>query len=331
MAYGPDQLEELSLSTLAEAVPFLERFPCVWVDIAGHTDDAMRAELSDLFGCHRLSLADLDNLEQRPKAEDFQKNVFVVTRMVEATGPLAFQIEPYYMWVSERLLLSVQPTPHDCLERLRERLRRGEVKLRTRTVDYLLYTVLDSIVQAYFPVLESIGDDLDILEDALIEKPNPTTRNHIHERKRQLLDLRRAIWPQRELLLALAREDLDSIRPEIRPYFRDTYDHVVQVIDIVEVSREVCADLVDLYMSSMSQRMNEIMKVLTIISTIFIPLSFVAGVYGMNFDPKASRWNMPELNWPFGYPFALAIMFLVATGLLGLFWRWGWFRSERGE
>lgn len=329
IAYGPDGYSELELSALAELDEARKDYPCAWLDIAGFNPEEIGEMLVSQHGVHRLAVADLSNPRQRPKAEDFGDHVFITTRMVEPLPDNEFHIEPFYMWLFDDLIITVQSTPFDCLDRIRLRIRQGGQKVRIKPVDYLLYQLLDGVVQGYFPILEDIGDRLDELEDGIVAKPNPSHLSAVHREKVQLLELRRSIWPQRELVLALSRDELAAIRNENRAYFRDTYDHVVQAIDLTEYSREICGDLADLYMGSMSNRMNDVMKVLTMISTVFIPLSFIAGVYGMNFDPQSSPYNMPELSAYWGYPAVLGVMGAVGLGLLYLFWRWGWLTGDR--
>ncbi len=331
MAYGPEDYFEGTVTSFEEVQGYRSKFPCIWLDIAGDVASLDVNQLMDRFGLHRLALADLNNPHQRPKVEDFVENLFVTTRMAEPVEEGEFHIEPYYMWLLPGMLLSIQHTPNDCLERLRAKVRAGDHKVRTKAIDYLLYLMLDGVVQGYFPILEAIGDDLDEVEDAIISQPARSQIARIHHRKGELLQIRKSIWPQRELLLALSRDQLSQLTDENRPYFRDTFDHVVQVIDLTETNREICGDLADLYMGSMSNRLNDVMKVLTMISTIFIPLSFIAGIYGMNFNTEKSPWNMPELNHPFGYPLVLGGMLTVGIGLLVLFRRWGWIGPQPSE
>ena len=197
------------------------------------------------------------------------------------------------------------------------------IRIRTRGAAYFVYAILDTILDAYFPMLETIGDELEDLEDKITKDPHPRDVGRLHQLKRELLVIKRALWPAREMLSAMSREELGLIPSEVGYFLRDTYDHAIQLIDIVETYRELATGLLDLYLSSVSTKMNEVMKVLTIISTIFIPLSFLAGIWGMNFAPD-STWNMPELRWRYGYPVALTIMIVIAVGLLYLFRRKRW-------
>jgi magnesium transporter len=227
------------------------------------------------------------------------------------------------IFLGKNYVVTIQERPGDCFGGVRQRIRASVGRLRTSGPDYLTYTLLDAIVDAYFPVLEVCGERLEALEDEVIAKPMADTIARVHQIKRELQNFRRILWPMRDAVASLLRDDQSVFSPETRIYLRDCYDHLIRIIEIVETQRELGSDLVDLYLSSASNRMNEIMKVLTVITTIFIPLSFIAGVYGMNFD-RYSPWNMPELGWLYGYPFSLALMAAVAIVLILYFRRKGW-------
>ncbi|MEM1311833.1 MAG: magnesium/cobalt transporter CorA, partial [Cyanobacteria bacterium P01_H01_bin.153] len=209
----------------------------------------------------------------------------------------------------------------------RDRLKRNLGLLRQRGAGYLAYTLLDTLVDGYFPVLEQYGEYIEALENEVVTYPSRKTLQKIHELRRELLMLRRYIWPQRTVVNSLIRDGSDYLTPENRIYLQDVYDHIIQILDILETYREVSSSLMDVYLSSVSNRMNDVMKLLTVISTIFIPLTFVAGVYGMNFDPAASPLNMPELQWYWGYPFCLGVMGTIAIALIIFFWKQGWFEN----
>jgi magnesium transporter len=232
--------------------------------------------------------------------------------------------EQLSMYLKGNVLISFQERPGDCWDPLRQRLRQRRGKVAINDLDYLLYSMLDAVVDSYFPVLERLVEQVDLLEQDITEQVSSEQMSRIHELRGQLLSLRRSIRPHREMINELVRDSIAQIHPETRVHLRDCYDHVIQVVDAVDTYREVTSDLRDFYLSSVSNSMNEVMKLLTIISTIFIPLSFVAGVYGMNFDPEVSAWNMPELKWRYGYLFSLAIMGTVAGGLLIYFRRRRW-------
>lgn len=322
IAYGPDGLVEGEIQRVEDLRSYLDAWPITWINVDGLGDLGVIQELGALFGLHRLALEDVVNLHQRAKVDDFGDRLFVVTHMVSMIDK-ELQIEQMSLFVGPNFLLAFQHLPGDCLNPVRARLRGGNGNLRKAGPDYLAYAVLDAALDGYFPVLEVLGERLEELEVGILDDPRVETRQEIHKVRHQLLSLRRAVWPQREAFNQLLRDPVPLVTSETRIYLRDAYDHVIQLIDLVEAYREFASDLTDLYLSSISNRMNEIVKVLTIISTIFIPLSFVAGVYGMNFN---TRWplNMPELNWRFGYIFALGLMLAVALTLLGYFRRRDW-------
>jgi magnesium transporter len=225
-------------------------------------------------------------------------------------------------------LLTVQEEPeYDSFGPIRERIRLNKGSIRKHKADYLTYALIDSIVDGFFPVLETYGEEIEELEDEVVSNPTRKTLERIHELKRELLTLRRAIWPQRDAINALIRDGSFLISDDVRIYLRDCYDHTIQVLDMVETYRELASSLMDVYLSSVSNRMNEVMKFLTVMSSIFIPLTFIAGVYGMNFDADKSPFNMPELKWYWGYPVCMAVMFLIACVLVFFFWQRGWFEN----
>jgi magnesium transporter len=238
--------------------------------------------------------------------------------------------EQVSLFLGRNYVLTFQYLPGDSFDPVRSRLRTARGRIRNSGADFLAYALLDATIDGYFPVLEVYGTRIEEIEDRMSERVGSESIHQTHRLRSDLMLLRRFIWPHREAVHALLRDEHPLISAETRVYLRDCYDHTVQIIDVVETHRDLCADLRELYFTQVSTRTNEIMKVLTIIATIFIPLGFIAGVYGMNFNTAVSRWNMPELNWPFGYPFALGLMAAVAGGLLYLFWRRGWFGGGRG-
>jgi len=227
--------------------------------------------------------------------------------------------------LGKNYVVTFQEGPGDCFDLVRNRLRHDQSVMRQETqADYLAYRLIDAVVDAYFPILESVGDRLDDLDDRTSAGDVHTTFAELHVVKRELLLLRRAIWPLRDAIRQLQVEDSPFVGVQVRLFLRDCYDHAIQLIDLVEAYRDICSDIRDYHLSSVSLRMNEIMKTLTIIATIFIPLGFIAGLYGMNFDHHGSPWNMPELHWRYGYPFALALMLAVTGIMLSYFKRHGW-------
>jgi magnesium transporter len=325
--YGEQGIVEERVDALDGLADRMKEWPVTWVDIEGMRDVEMIWRLGEMFGLHRLALEDTANAHQRPKFDDYGDHVFIVTRMVRPeTAPATEQVA---MFVGSNFLITIQERPGDCFEPVRDRLRRGQGPIRTRGPDYLAYALLDAVLDNYFPVLETYGERVETLETDVIAAPVRDQVVEIHQLKRELLAMRRAVWPQREMVNAMIRDEARVVSDQTRVYLRDCYDHTVQLMDIVEVYREITSGLVDIYLSSLSARMNEVMKVLTIIATIFIPLSFVAGVYGMNFSTEKSPWNMPELKWAYGYIYSLVLMLVIAGGLLFWFWRKGWLIEKK--
>ncbi len=323
LAYGPDDMVEQEIGEPRRVRDFLNKWPVLWVDVEGLGNVETIRTLGEVFGLHRLALEDVINVHQRPKVEQYGEYYFIVTRMVRLSEHL--ETEQLSLFLGKNFVLTFQEgQPGDCLDLIRERIRQKRGRIREAGLDYLAYALLDAIVDCYFPILEEYGERLEAFEDEILSRPYGDVVARIHEIKRNLLTLRRAIWPQRETFNALLREETPFVTHETRLYLRDCYDHVSQLIDLIETYRELGSDLTDVYLSSISNRTNEIMRVLTVIATIFIPLTFIAGVYGMNFNPSASPWNMPELNWFWGYPFSLALMAAVALGQLIFFRRRGW-------
>jgi len=287
-----------------------------WVNVDGLGDVATIQKLGEIFGLHRLTLEDVLNVHQRAKAELYDRYYFIVVRMVEIAERIG--TEQLSLFVGKNYVLTFQERPGDCFNPIRERIRKGGGQLRTAGPDYLAYALIDASIDNYFPVLETFGETLETLEDRVVTRPDPLLVSQIHEAKRDLLTLRRAVWPLREAVSALIRENTPLIAPETRIYLRDCYDHVIQVIDLLENYREIASSLMEVYLSSVSNRLNEIMKVLTIFTTLFIPLTFISSIYGMNFH------HMPELDKFWGYPLALLAMVFSALVPYVYFRRKGW-------
>lgn len=319
----------LKINTPEECAPYLDTHSVSWVDVLGLGNEETWLKLSKVFNLHPLVLEDVVNVPERPKVDDFDSQIVIIAWMVMLKeNSHGFYIEQVSFVLGEDYLLTVQEEPErDCFTKVRDRIRYNKGIIRQRKADYLAYALLDAIIDGYFPVLEAYGERIEELEDEVVTNPSRQTLQEIYKIRRELLALRRAIWPQRDALNTLIRDGSNLISPEVRIYLRDCYDHAVQVIDIVETYRELSSGLMDVYLSSISNKMNEIMKLLTVISTIFIPLTFIAGVYGMNFNPDKSPWNMPELNWYWGYPACWAVMIAVAAALVYFFWRRGWFEN----
>ncbi len=312
-----------------ECIPYLERESISWVDVRGLGSENILRRVGQIFNLHPLVLEDIVNVPQRPKVEEFDDQLLFIARMVTLKrAGTGFRTEQVSFILGKNYLLTVQEEPaYDCFGPIRDRIRTSKGTIRRQKADYLLYALIDSIIDGFFPVLEAYGEQIEELEDEVVANPTRQTLERIHAIKRELLTLRRAIWPQRDAINALIRDGSNLIERDVQIYLRDCYDHAIQVLDMVETYRELAASLMDVYLSSVGNRMNEIMKLLTVISSIFIPLTFVAGVYGMNFDPEASPWNMPELQWYWGYPLCWALMLFIATSLIIFFWRKGWFEN----
>ena len=316
--YNEAQLLEKELGSVEEAFPFRDTATVTWINVDGLQDTAITEQLGSHFGLHPLVLEDIVNTEQRPKVEDFETYIYVVLKMLYRDPKGEIEAEQVSLILGNNFVLSFQEGGGDAFESIRERLRKNKGMLRKLGADYLLYALIDAIVDNYFGVLESFGEVTDDLEENVLTSPTTETLSTIKTLKGELLFLRRSIWPMREVVSALRNSESILIKANTRVYFQDVYDHVIQVMDGVDNSREILSDLLDIYLSSVSNRLNEVIKVLTIIATIFIPLTFIAGVYGMNFD------NMPELHWRSGYFIVLGLMATVVAILLSYFRRKRW-------
>ncbi len=299
-----------------------EQWPVVWVNVDGLGDAQAIQELGSVFGLHKLALEDVLDTAHRPKAELYDSHTFMVTRMVEGTLPL--RTEQLCIFFGDGFVVTLQERPGDCLDPVRMRIREKRGVVREMGADYLAYTLLDAVIDAYFPHLDALSDYVEAIEEEVVTRPTPQTVSKIHAAKRNLMEMRRILSPQREAINTLILESRTALTETTRLHLRDCHDHTMQLLDLVDTHREVVSGLLDIYLTSVSNRMNEVMKILTIIATLFIPLTFVAGVYGMNFDPDASLWNMPELRMRWGYPAAMLGMALVAGIELFIFWRKGW-------
>lgn len=322
MEYDEERVDEWRAASLEDALSRRDGRGVTWIDIVGLHDLDLLRELGRVFGLHPLALEDVLNTGQRPKVEAHEDHLFVVMRHIHSGSEL--ESEQISLFVGEGFLLSLQEIPGDVFDGVRDRIRHGLGRIRRSGSDYLAYALIDSLVDNFFPVLEELGARLEVLEEDVIEDPDEETVRGIHAARKDLLALRRIAWPEREVVNTLERQELPGIGRETRVFLRDCYDHAVQILDILETYRDLATSLLDLYLSTVSNRMNEVMKVLTVLATIFIPLTFLAGIYGMNFDPKVSPWNMPELEWAWGYPAFWVVSIVLAGGLLLLFKRKDW-------
>jgi magnesium transporter len=328
-AYSADAIVEKPLDDLRELDALRKQHPVVWLNVDGFGDAAILKQIADMFQLHPLAMEDVVHVHQRSKVDEYNDVLFVVVRMVSLQDH-ELETEQLSLFLGKNYVVTFQDRPDgDSLDPVRNRLRLNQGRIRRSGPDHLLYALIDAVIDGYFPVVEKLGDLMDDLDAQIADLSKKGTMQAIHDVRVNLLQLRRAAWPHREALQNLQRDTHPQISDETRIYLRDCYDHVIQIIDVLETYREMCADLRDLYLTSVGNRTNEIMRVLTIMSTIFIPLSFIASVYGMNFNTERSPWNMPELNWIYGYPFALALMASTAAALLVYFWRKGWFQSRK--
>lgn len=316
IAYGPDAFIEQTLSDVDEIAQFAGKWPVTWVNVDGLGDMKVLQRLGETYNIHKLALEDVLNLDQRAKVEQYGPHLFIVARMASWTEKL--ETEQISIFLGENVVVTFQETYGDCLDPIRERIRKKGGRVRTVGADYLAYALLDAVVDAYFPILERYGERLEKIEDDVLGRPERPVVAQIQSTKRDLLTLRRSMWPLREAVNALMRESTPLITADTRIYLRDCYDHTIQILDLIETFRELESGLMEIYLSSVSYRLNEVMKVLTIISTIFIPLTFVTSLYGMNFR------HMPELETWWAYPAVLAVMAAIALMMLVFFRRKGW-------
>jgi magnesium transporter len=300
--------------------PYLGTNTVSWMDVQGLGSETVLQDMGDIFKLHPLLLEDIVNVPQRPKVEDYNKQLMVLAHMVRSNrAGDGFDTEQVSFVLGKRYLLTFQEEElEDCFDLVRDRIRGNQGRVRKEGADYLFYLLLDVLIDGYFPVLESYGDRIEDLEDKILRNPTYEMMEEMYDVRRELLALRRLIWPMRNVMNILIRGTNDLISHDVQIYLRDCYDHVIQLLDIIETYRELAASLMDVYLSSMSNKMNEVMKFLTVISTIFIPLTFIAGLYGMNFK------YMPELDWHWGYFGSLFLMAAIAGSLLYFFWRRGW-------
>ena len=281
-----------------------------WVNVGGVHKVEVLERFGKHFGLHPLLLEDIANTDQRPKLDDYETYLFLVMKMLMTSDRGDILVEQVSFVLGRNYVLSFQENGTDVFGAVRDRLKGGKGRLRQNGSDYLMYALIDAVVDQYFTVLEMLGERIESLQERVIADPKPETLQDIHELKRQLLFVRRAVWPLREAMNNLSRSECPFLHEPMKLFFRDVYDHVVQIVDTIETLREMVSASLDIYLSSVSYRLNAVMRVLTVITTIFMPLSFIAGIYGMNFE------HMPELKWAWGYPMALGIMGIVAAIML---------------
>ena len=310
--YSTTSCEELQVEQVDQLSPPADE-SVIWINVGGVHKVEMVETLGKQFSLHPLLLEDVTNTDQRPKLDDYEAYIFLVMKMLSLTNRKDISVEQVSFVLGKNYVISFQENGTDVFQPVRERLRGGKGRLRQSGADYLLYALVDAIVDQYFAVLELSGEQIEAVQQAVVDDPKPETLNEIHALKRQLLFVRRAVWPLRDVMTNLSRSDCAFLQHPTRLFFRDVYDHVVQIVDTIEILRDMVSASLDIYLSSVSYRLNTIMRVLTVITTIFMPLSFIASIYGMNFE------YMPELRSPWGYPLVLGVMATVGVGMLVLF------------
>ncbi len=319
MDYDETQLQEKEAKTFDECFPYKGRPTVTWINVDGIHQIETLEKLGECFELHPLTLEDVLNTDQRPKMEDFGDYMYIVLKMFSYNDKNnEILIEQVSFILGSNFVLSFQENVGDVFDPIRERIRSGKGRIRKMGADYLLYSLLDAIVDNYFIILEKIGEQIEFIEERLIINPASKTLNIIHKLKRDMLFLRRSVWPLREVISGMERGESSLIKGTTKIYLRDVYDHNIQIIDTIETLREMLSGMLDIYLTSISNRLNAVMKVLTIIATIFMPLTFLAGIYGMNFK------YMPELEWKWGYFLILLVMFAIGISMLFYFKKKKW-------
>lgn len=318
--YDEFNLKEKEIEKVEECFPFKEVPTVTWINVEGLVKIDILRKLGDYFGMHPLILEAILTPDQRPKMEDFENYIYIVLKMLrcdeESKGMISEQVS--LIFASNFIISFQEGISGDVFNPIREKIRSGKTLIRKKGTDYLIYTLIDAVVDNYFLVIEKIEEKIEVLEEKLIKNPTKETLRAIYDLKREIMFLWKAIWPLREVINRLEKTESSLIKKSTLIYLRDVYDHVIQAIETIEISRELITGMRETYLSSISNRLNEIMKVLTIIATIFMPLTFLTGVYGMNFK------YMPELGWPLGYPLVLSVMFLVGILMVVYFKKRKW-------
>ncbi|QJE95580.1 magnesium/cobalt transporter CorA [Luteolibacter luteus] len=330
LEYDANSFAEHEVTESADLLALIDAGKITWINIDGLGDIDALELLARKYGLHPLALEDVLNTGQRPKVEEFQDHLFIVAQMVYQDATECICGEQVSIFLGKNYVITVQEEPeYDVFNPVRERLRAGRGSIRKSKADYLAYALLDSIIDHYFPVLDELGRSIEDLEDQLLENPERSMVLKLHEHRRSLTQLRRYVWPLRDLVNGLLHDNSGQIKAPTKVFLRDCYDHTVQLMDFVESYKEITTGLMELYHSSVGLRTNEVMRVLTVITSIFIPLTFIVGVYGMNFsqeppDNKTMPLNMPELYSPHGYIVVMGVMLVIAVAQLVFFRRKGW-------
>jgi magnesium transporter len=325
--YGPDKIVDKPNCTVGQIRELRGKFPVMWIDASGLEDAATIEQLGELLNLHRLALEDMMTVPQRSKVEEYPGHLYAVTQVPTYTDDLT--TEQVSMFAGRDFVVSWREAAGSVFDIVRKRLQVTGGVTRSAGVDYLLYALLDAVIDSYFPALEGLGTAIDDLDDHIEDAADASVIPRMSDVRHDVRQLRRIVWPLRDAIDDLVRSPPDLIQHDTLIHLRDCHDHAIMIMDTLENYRDAGSDLRDYYSTAITNRLNEIMKVLTIISTIFMPLSFIAGVYGMNFHTGESRWNMPELGWKYGYVFSLLLMAAVAGGQLYFFWRKGWLGGKR--
>ncbi|MFH1055795.1 MAG: magnesium/cobalt transporter CorA [Candidatus Altiarchaeota archaeon] len=318
--YDEGHFKEAVVEKAEDCLIFKDNPTVTWINVDGIHDVDIIERFGKDFNFHPLLVEDIVNTEQRPKMEDFGDYMFLVLKMLTYDEKVKdLKIEQVSLILGRNFVLSFQEDIGDVFDPVRQRIREGKGRHRKNGADYLAYSLIDAIIDNYFIILEKVGEEIELLEEKVVSDPNRKVLREIHRLKRELIFLRKSVWPLREVVNGMEKADSPLIRKPTKIYLRDVYDHTIQVMDTVETFRDMTSGMLDIYLSSISNRLNEVMKVLTVIATIFMPLTFLAGVYGMNFHTDKSPWNMPELTWYYGYPMFWGIITIVAIIMLVYF------------
>lgn len=330
MAWSPEAFEERRVDSADAAADYVGRFPVVWVNVTGLANLDTIERIGERFSLHRLALEDAVHTHQRPKVEEYPERLFIVFRAPEPAREGAdarLSTEQISLFLGPGFVITFQEGEGDCFEPVRDRARANRGRMRTLPPGYLAYALLDAAIDAFFPVAEELGERIESIEQSVLEGQLRGVSARIYQARHDLMAMRRAVWPLRDMLGALLRDPHPLFHPDTRLFLRDCYDHTVQLMDIIETYRDLAAGLMDVYLGMASVRMNEIMKVLTLFATLFMPLTFIVGVYGMNFDTSQPA-NMPELGWRYGYLFALGLCAITVVAMLWYTRRKGWLRDD---
>ena len=319
MDYDETHFQEKEIKTIEECFLFKDKPTVTWINIDGLHQVEILEKLDECYGLHPLVLEDILNTDQRPKMEDYGEYLYIVLRTLNYNEKSSeIESEQISLVLGPNFVFSFQEREGDTFNPIRDRIRNNKGRIRKMGADHLAYTLLDSIIDNYFIILENLGEKIEFLEEELVKRPIPETLQTIHHLKREMIFLRKGVWPLREVISGLERGESSLIKESTRIYLRDVYDHTIQTIDTIETYRDMVSGMLDIYLSSISNRLNAVMKVLTIIATIFMPLTFLAGIYGMNFK------YMPELEWKWGYPMVWLVVIGISIFMLTYFKKKKW-------